>query len=395
MQDITSSIYTSIIPVSDMTPLSGIPNLYDYGTLMQDIYFRILPSAIQNNLVCVVTQPNENSNTGAALLFNTTTQTIISSASLSGNIYYIYNYSQAPSLVEVGNNKYCVLDGYDESDSKIISITDFNTRTDIPSASILSIYNNNVVYTDFNSSTPIISSINVETKAVTNLSWINDAHNEQSRLIMVYETASNYVTINPTTYQVICFDKNTKNVTSTFNISAVSNAPSLSGVTILNNKGEQKIDYYLTDDKQKLYIKCHLSNGDDIDIYFILYVDPSNVNNCNIIASTISLNTPLKLSDYSILINTNNNILVKYVMGGVGNRNAVLYQLDKYNIEHIVSIPIYGYEQFTTLTNGMIYSKQPVQSAPHPFIYSIIKVGEYIGIWPKATFLRLRLLGYL
>lgn len=394
MQGLTSSIYTSIIPVSDMTPLSGIPNLYNYDTLISNIYFKILPSAIQNNLVCVVAQPDEDSNTGTALLFNTTTQTIISSISLSGNIYSLYNYSQTPSLIEIGNNKYCVLDGYDpDYETSIISITDFSSKTVINSASILSIYNNNVVYTDFDSSTPIISSINVETKAVTNLSWINDAHNEQSKLIMVYETASNYVTINPTTYQVICFDKNTKNVTSTFNISAVSNAPSLSGVTALSNKNNQKIDYYLTDDKQKVYIKCGLL-GESSNITFILYVDPSNISNCNIIASTISLNAPLELSDYSILISNNSNILVKYVMGGVGNRNAVLYQLDKYNIEHIISIPISNYEQFTTLTNGMIYSRQPVQGAPHPFIYSIIKAGEYIGIWPKAAFLRLRLLGY-
>lgn len=220
IQDTSSSIYTSIIPVSDMTPLSGADSLYDPidGTILPDSYFYIMPSIINSNTVCIASQPADNDCNVS--LFNTTTQSVVSSITLSGDTYPLFNHSQQPSLIENGSKTYCILEGYNN-----LNITDFSSNTTIPNAMVLSVYGNNVNYTNRSSSTFNISSINVETKNITDLSWINVVHNESSMPVMMYETVDNYVTINPTTFEVVCINKINQSITSSFNISNLPGIP--------------------------------------------------------------------------------------------------------------------------------------------------------------------------
>ena len=394
MQDTSSSIYTSIIPVSDMTPLSGISALYSYGVLQQSINFQIISSTVQDGLVSVIADARDENGKKytTIVLYDTNTQSLLSSISLSGYSYYNYNYSQIPSLVEIGSKKYYVVNGSTQDTyDPIITITDFNTVTHILSCSIHSIYDNEVICSNrgrYSSVAATISSINIETNDITNLGWINDYHNEYINPIPVYVTVDSYVTIHPTTFQVTCFDKTTRKVTTSFNLSSLSNAPSLSAYNLIDNSNYQKIDYFITHDKRKVYIKCILTNDSDEYVSFILYVDPSNFNDCNIIPDYIYQSRDA-LNNICIIITSDINILTEY-----RDENVILNRLDKYNTQHITTIPIYGYNEFTCLNNGIIYSSQYINRYETPFIYSIVKAGEYIGIWPKEEFLRLRLLGY-
>ena len=398
MQDPQTFSNLPDMPVSDMIPLTGVPNLYndDERTSIADRnYFYIMPSSIYSNIVCTLNQNVSNINTGSVSIFDLTTQSVLSSISLSGISYEIQNLCQRPSFIELSGNNYCVLEGTDLDYYPCINITDFNTNTIITGASILSICGSNVNFTDPESESPIISSIDIVTKEIISQHWINDAHNTYDKIINVYETIDSYVTVHPTTFQVICFNKDTKETTLSFNIQDLTNAPTLTSFNTLYGARFIKTDYHLTTDKSSIYIKCDLKGIGGVGVAFMMYIDPSNISNCNVVTDTITYASGFnELYFFSVIITPKANILTKQT-----DENIILYKLDKYNAQAIGTIPGNNPYQFTALTNGMICSIQSIQDEDgyvlHPFMYSIFKIIEYVGIWLKPTFLRMRVLGYI